>query len=518
MIHRRYLPREPMGNFTNVVVTDAGLQLINEAIGGGQQVNIATAHVGEGYPAPATNPRDLTDLVAFVMDATTTSANYQVLYQTTVRISVSSGLAPRQFQLNEIGVFAQIGTGAPVLFAYASSPGQGDYITPDPSPTPIIYDYAILIQYEADSPVVATVTLQPALELHAATHRGNGIDPIGLADSTASGLLMSPPNNPNQVLLGTVPQSFGPIPKHAPTHLDNGVDPIPIATTARTGLMTKLSGKQSDGFCGDGSWQSRLIPAGVIWDYAGSNPPTGWLICDGTYLAVANFPDLFNAIGYTYGNPGPGVFAIPDFRGRSAIGAGQGAGLTNRTLGIAAGEEAHTLSASELSSHIHPISDPGHIHILEEGIGHIHQVNDPPHNHTHAENPHVHVTDDGAGHSHHVSIKAMYGPYVVGTGGATGVAQVNPGGAPPAGYVIQDDSTVAGWPADIAHASVNVHGAVTNIANQPAPTGITLQSHTTGATIDPHVTGITQTQPQASSGGSHNNMQPYIAVNKIIKF
>lgn len=44
---------------------------------------------------------------------------------------------------------------------------------------------------------------------------------------------------------------------------------------------------------------------------------------------------------------------MPDLRGRTAIGAGQGTGLTSRTLGATGGEEAHQLVTAELASHTH---------------------------------------------------------------------------------------------------------------------------------------------------------------------
>lgn len=48
-------------------------------------------------------------------------------------------------------------------------------------------------------------------------------------------------------------------------------------------------------------------------------------------------------------------FFLPDLRGRMAIGAGQGRGLSNRTTGVFGGEETHTLTNSEIPSHSHAI-------------------------------------------------------------------------------------------------------------------------------------------------------------------
>ena len=56
------------------------------------------------------------------------------------------------------------------------------------------------------------------------------------------------------------------------------------------------------------------------------------------------------AAGYTSGK-----FFIPDLRGRMAVGAGTGRGLSTRTLGDFGGEESHVLSLSEIPSHSHTI-------------------------------------------------------------------------------------------------------------------------------------------------------------------
>jgi microcystin-dependent protein len=96
---------------------------------------------------------------------------------------------------------------------------------------------------------------------------------------------------------------------------------------------------------------------------AAATAPPGWLPCDGSAIGRTAFPDLFTAIGTAYG-PGDGstTFNVPDFRGRTIIGAGTGSGLTARSRGQAAGEESHPLISGELASHAHTISDSGHSH------------------------------------------------------------------------------------------------------------------------------------------------------------
>ena len=67
------------------------------------------------------------------------------------------------------------------------------------------------------------------------------------------------------------------------------------------------------------------IPAGIIMPYAGSSAPTDWLLCDGTAVSRSTYATLFAVISTTYGTgDGSTTFNVPDFRGRTAIGAGTG--------------------------------------------------------------------------------------------------------------------------------------------------------------------------------------------------
>jgi microcystin-dependent protein len=50
--------------------------------------------------------------------------------------------------------------------------------------------------------------------------------------------------------------------------------------------------------------------------------PAGALFCDGGLYLRATYPDLFAAIGTTYGSSSGSNFAVPDYRDRMPIGAG----------------------------------------------------------------------------------------------------------------------------------------------------------------------------------------------------
>jgi microcystin-dependent protein len=62
-------------------------------------------------------------------------------------------------------------------------------------------------------------------------------------------------------------------------------------------------------------------PLGAIIDYAGSNAPTDWLVCDGSAISRTSYASLFNIIGTTYGiGDGSTTFNIPNLKGRVSAG------------------------------------------------------------------------------------------------------------------------------------------------------------------------------------------------------
>lgn len=78
---------------------------------------------------------------------------------------------------------------------------------------------------------------------------------------------------------------------------------------------------------------------GTIKLFAGDHCPEDWYPCDGRLLKVREYPDLFTVIGNTFGGNGKTTFALPDLRGRVAVGAGDSGVLTVRELGQTFGRE-----------------------------------------------------------------------------------------------------------------------------------------------------------------------------------
>lgn len=84
--------------------------------------------------------------------------------------------------------------------------------------------------------------------------------------------------------------------------------------------------------------------------------PQGWASCDGALLPISQYEALFSLIGTTYGGDGQATFALPDLRGRIAVGAGQGPGLPAFVHGQAGGATGHTLTHGQLPGHSHSLA------------------------------------------------------------------------------------------------------------------------------------------------------------------
>lgn len=110
---------------------------------------------------------------------------------------------------------------------------------------------------------------------------------------------------------------------------------------------------------------------GVVFPFAGSTAPAGWLLCDGSAVSRATYATLFGVIGTTYGaGDGSTTFNLPDLRGRVVAGrddmggvaagritdAGNGnPGISGATLGATGGVDRHTITDAQLPTGV-PVS------------------------------------------------------------------------------------------------------------------------------------------------------------------
>ncbi|PJI47494.1 MAG: phage tail protein [Pseudomonas sp.] len=90
---------------------------------------------------------------------------------------------------------------------------------------------------------------------------------------------------------------------------------------------------------------------GEIKMFGGNFAPRGYAFCWGQIMGIAQNAALFSLLGTTYGGNGQSTFGLPDLRGRSPVGIGQGPGLANVDLGEIAGSPNTSLTIANLPAH-----------------------------------------------------------------------------------------------------------------------------------------------------------------------
>jgi hypothetical protein len=118
--------------------------------------------------------------------------------------------------------------------------------------------------------------------------------------------------------------------------------------------------------------RKQVTPTGSIQPYGGGVVPDGYLICDGSIVNIADYPNLYAAIGTAHGHGNevsPGVsdgltFHLPDLRGRFMRGtdatAGRDLDAGARTPGNAggnAGDNVGSVQDEAFKEHGHMYTD-----------------------------------------------------------------------------------------------------------------------------------------------------------------
>lgn len=83
--------------------------------------------------------------------------------------------------------------------------------------------------------------------------------------------------------------------------------------------------------------------------------PSRWAQCNGQLLPIQQNAALFSLLGTSFGGNGTTTFALPDMRGRAPMHQGQGAGLSNYSMGQTSGVENVTLTTANLPQHTHTV-------------------------------------------------------------------------------------------------------------------------------------------------------------------
>jgi microcystin-dependent protein len=290
---------------------------------------------------------------------------------------------------------------------------------------------------------------------------------------------------------------------NAATLPDAAEDGLPYARKDGDWVETVTKVEVDSGFQG-------LVPIGAIIDYVGPTAPINFLMCDGVVYNVVDYPVLgamLSADGVT--------FAAPNLIDRVTVGAGG-----TYALFVAGGEISHVLTWDEMPAHIHGVTDPGHGHDLYDpthghGLGdpgHAHSFADPGHNHGdyghgHPDPGHGHSLAD-PGHGHTAQNQGWNAP-----AGPGGVNIPYSGGGGVSGSGVGLGVYGSGTGMGTGYASLDVRGV--GLGCYGAGTGMWVGGAATGQSVYGAGTGVSVNN--AGSSWGHNIMQPFMALNKIIR-
>lgn len=266
----------------------------------------------------------------------------------------------------------------------------------------------------------------------------------------------------------------------------------------------------------------RLIPAGVIWEWAGTTLPDptiygAWAWADGAAVSRAQYPRLFKNIGVFHGaGDGSTTFNLPNRQGR--VGVGRDGTTEFLTVGQIGGSKTSTaLHTHNLQSHTHagtsgvpsnngsdwPNNNTSggrsaqHNHGYTTGNNYAFSyTNDASGNHAHGSA----INTTSTAHDHHYTGDGQYASC---PGGANSFAGYN----------------IGGFTATHAHFREHAHGGTVDGENQEHTHSLSNHTHNLSNHTHTTTTGgpSNNTSEGSNVGATSGNLPPYITVNYIIK-
>lgn len=84
--------------------------------------------------------------------------------------------------------------------------------------------------------------------------------------------------------------------------------------------------------------------------------PSGWALCNGAVLPIAQNTALFSLLGTQFGGNGQTTFQLPNLVARIAVNQGHGPALSARSMGETFGENSVALQSAQIPSHNHALT------------------------------------------------------------------------------------------------------------------------------------------------------------------
>lgn len=261
-------------------------------------------------------------------------------------------------------------------------------------------------------------------------------------------------------------------------------------------------------------------PVGMISIHAGADAPAGWLLCQGQAVSRTTYSQLFGVVSTTYGSgDGSTTFNLPNLKGRVVVGI-DSAQTQFDARGETGGDMTHQHAASNSGN-----TAIGHDHTIPALSGnavlagaHNHNVNsahshDIAHNHADNFNPatftnHTHGIGNIATSANNAIIKVAAGS------SSNNVSQPH-------------NHTMSGNTGGSGEHDHNFNGSVTANSGNSGNTNANFSTSSDGSNHG-HSIGTNASSTTGGAGGSHthttpastslSNLQPYMALNYIIKF